>query len=651
MRSKRRQPWSNPDAQRLASSSQRKRRSRRFGILLFLTFVVLSAVGVGLVHWQKESIASHVHTFQANRLASQARAAIEKGDVRMAIQKIFAALKKNPKDPDTLRTAISLRDNYAPAHAISLLQLLKDLDFATIDEEIVLLELLVEEEQFSEASALADSLLVVYPDHIQILTLSGSIHLSLNNRDAALAVLRKAEKLDPENAGVQINLSRAHLESPLPDVRQLAWQSLFRIARADSDGPDSLEALNMIFDNRDRLAIALDQNFVHFKTHPLRPANSDPTIELLAWEFDLVQNDNPQSKEKIARRALDAWSEAELELAELDRRREWLISNGVAATVAAFLIENPPEPVPQLIGSTLSAFVAVSDFESAESFLRRLSESGHQALATAGRATIADSRNDDPDTVETLFERSIRFASREDSPETLLRIGTAATNLQHLNVARQAFELAIVKAPFLAHRSLADIAARVGDRDALLTHLEALSDLNPENQELVLQTALLQLFLGIHLDQAEAAAARLLAARPNDDRIRLLNAFVHFVFERNDKALSIASQIDPEKLSHNLRVPLVAIFATAEDQALADKVALVIEGDTLHPEERALLTRHIKPDASEAKIPSPTAAPVSDTTNLPFFGPQRQVILTIPRGRVDTSQQSASPDSSLPPSE
>ncbi|MEM7146602.1 MAG: tetratricopeptide repeat protein [Verrucomicrobiota bacterium] len=620
---KRRQPWSNPNAEGVVTATHRKQKNRRFGLLLFAAFIFLSVLGGALVYWKKDAISSRVRTFQGNLLTSQAQSALEKGDIRNAASKISAALKKNPRNPNTLRTAIALELNYSPSQTISLLRTLDQLGHATTEERITLLGMLVEQERLSEAGTLANTLIREHPDNTKILNLTGRIHLALENRDAALTVLRHAERIDPGNHGVQLTLAQAHLGSPLPDVRQLAWQALFNIARNDASGPDGLEALNIIFNHRDRLSIALDQFFDLYKNHPLRPSIGDPTLDLLAWQFDLDSNNNPESKNNIARESIAVWNNANLAPADLDNRLKWLIQNDTAPVVAAFLAENPPEPHPDRIGSTLIAFVLADDFNSADSFLRKLSEAGHQALAAAGRASLAASKKENHDAVAEQFERAILLASQEASPSSLLRIGTVAANLNHLDVARRAFELASNTAPLKSHQALASIATQEGNHDALLTHLETLLELDPDNQKLLLKTTFLQLLLRVHLDQAEAATNRLLAANPDEDNIRLLSAFSHLVFERNDEALTLATQINPDNLLNNLRVPLVAIFASTGNQAAARKVAALITRDTLKPEELTLLTKYVDPDAPPGKSapPAPAHTTPSDTKH-PYL-PQR----------------------------
>lgn len=583
----------SPSPERPRSSPQQKEEERRKKLSLFSKIAASILTVCALIFlvflWQGDRIAHHLGAREAGRLTAEAGEAVSRGDLDAAGALIAEALERDTGNPEANRLAASLEKYVRPATAAARLEYLHRSGEASIDDRVDLLALQLSMGQLDAAEALAHELVEAAPENARLHTVAAKVHLQLGNTNKAEELIATAHRLNPDLLETRLLKAQLQLASPMSEVRQVASQTIREVAEADPTGDAGLEALRAIEAHRSDFTISLEKYFLLFKNHPLRPADSDPTLPLLAWEFDLY----PGKRKERAREAIAAWRAAGLNGKPLDLRLRWLIEHGCSAEVAAHLAGSAArEGDASLVPARLAALIEEGDLDGAGELVRELRNDPRYVTLSYLCEAIVMAETDRPgNEIEPILAKGLEktLVSGRRDPEALFRIGRLASELGLGSLAREAFHGAMKDDPAQAHLALAVVAEREGDVATLLNHIEAVADLDRGNKALLARVTYFQLLQRTHADAARESAARLHASSPRIAELMLVAAFAHHVFEEHEDALALARAIDSAVLPNAQRVPLVAIFRTAGEHETAARIAATIDRSTLLPPEIALL--------------------------------------------------------------
>lgn len=552
----------------------KKRRWRRRLVI----FGVVVALGFGVFVWKRDGIMQRVNGIRGDWLANRAMGAVESGDYREAWRQINESYRLSPQRIPVTRALARYYEGVDIKQAIGFYQALWWARKATGEDGKALLNLYVDVGYYTDADVLGDELLERYPSDVDVVYEVSKLQRVLERREREMDLLQRVMEIDPDHMGARYGYALGKIASPIPDVAEVGWADVFEIAKGKDE--IGLEALYFLQENRDRAAMPQEHFLKLLREHPKRNTAREPEIAVLEWELAL---DGEGRGERVAA-ALESW-DGVLDPDGMAKRLRWLNEAGYAREVATFLNLEQLEKMPSLLFICLDAFVRMGDFGAAHNMLDTYERRGRPIAATLGRAALLSDQGRSREDVDKEFEGAILLAATKKEDEWLLLTGRMAMETGRFFWSEEAFKLAQERRPVDATIGLVLLSERRGDSSELLTHYDALKDLQPEDLYVSGRAAYVRLLLGKDVDVAAEYARTVLERNATDSRANLVMAMWHSGRGEDAAALDRCKVIRGDSLQNGERAVLAGIRARSGDRAGAEVIAGQVNRDELLPEE------------------------------------------------------------------
>jgi tetratricopeptide (TPR) repeat protein len=543
--------------------------------IMTVVLVPASFGGVWVYHVAK--------VWRAHSLAEEASDMLSRQAPAEAESKLMAAYHLAPYDAEVLRACARYESARGNSHALGFYHLLIALPKATrMDQRDALRACLVFGD-LKAAKELAKALIAKNPE-AEDYALEGQVSWQEHTEGAAIALMRQALALDPENRPYRLLLAQMLNFSANDEIQKEAVNMLRTLAQThDKDG---LKALVVMSRNRGLDEISRRWILEQLRQHPLL----DDSGRFAAWELETrLGGRDPKI---VLQGAVDFFKSSNLSRKSMAAR--WLYNQGEPELALELASPSDVSANQDLLLVRLDALASLKNWPEVEKELATLHVPLSQMLIFLYRARAAQELGD-PARSKVYWEQARTAAAAEAG--MLSYLGNYALKLGLYDEAKRTF-FQMTQLPTQAqagYAALLQVEAQHGSASELLETLKQMTADLPQEPEPKNDWAYLSLLLNTNVDEAWKMAEALVEAHPEMLAYRSTLALGYL--RRNDlqgaKKVYQGLEIDWSTAPASWKMIYAVVLAADGNKTQAVIYLRSIDRSELRPEELALLNTYL----------------------------------------------------------
>jgi thioredoxin-like negative regulator of GroEL len=572
-----------------------------------LAAIVMSAIALLLGALVLSYSSKLYHNWRQTRLAQQATALLNEGELNKAAEIAHDLLGRNPDSLPALYVLAETAEKQNLEQAVSWRQQIARLLPKDIDSQLNLASAALRFEKLDVARQALDRVPPNDRNRAAFHVVAGWLARAEGNFAGQEEQFAAAVEKEPKNDLYQFNLAALQIHSRDADTRLKARETLERLSKVTTYRTGALRAL---------LNDAITKNDLSAADNFAQQLQMSP--EVTFGDYLLCLKFYRKLDEKKFRGLLDKVKPfAARDPTDLASLIAWMNQNGLAGDVVKWTEKLPPAQV-----SSAPTVVVVADAYAITknwSRLKRWTRTGmwgeaeylrfgYQAIATQkSRPRTAGNASDE---FESLWQSAVQLTAQQ--PESEVALARLASKWELEKESEELWWL-LSEAPPARREALENLRRLYREKNEtakLYDVLQRLHESSPNEAPITADLARLGLNLGQDIERSHQLAKEAYDRDPKEINCALTYAFSLSRLGRSSETLAIVQGLPPDQLKDaHAAVYVALLFAEANMSEEANDYIAAADVEQIYPEEQQLRDEAKGKLLAASAVPSPTISP------------------------------------------